>query len=244
MKEQIASAVLHQQSQRIQQEQHGQQGRNSQHKQHGQHDQHGQRPEQCLVILGLGSNLPGDVGSSEGQLIRAVQRLEESHVGRILQRSQLHITPPWGGVEQGEFHNAVIAIETALQPLDFLHTCQGIERAAQRTREVHWGPRTLDIDLLAVYRQDLDGYMELDSQGQWVDELILPHPLAHQRGFVLVPWGQMPLSRDQRFNLRGHSVAYWLGKLEVSNPQEVQDIRAVANPQWDGEDYSHLGWKL
>ncbi|MGH4023298.1 MAG: 2-amino-4-hydroxy-6-hydroxymethyldihydropteridine diphosphokinase [Pseudonocardiaceae bacterium] len=122
------------------------------------------------AVLSIGSN----VGDRVGFLRACVQGL-----GGVLQGvSGVYETQPWGGVEQGEFLNAVLLVEDpAADALDWLRRGQRCERAAARTREVRWGPRTLDVDVIDVDRTRRD-----DPQ------LTLPHPHAHQRAFVLVPW--------------------------------------------------------
>ena len=90
----------------------------------------------------------------------------------------MYATAPWGGVQQGEFLNAVVLVDDpSADASEWLRRGQCCEAAAQRTRTLRWGPRTLDVDVIDVeqIRQD-------DPQ------LTLPHPRAHERAFVLVPW--------------------------------------------------------
>ena len=100
-----------------------------------------------LAFVGLGSNMPGEVSSVDAQLVRAAALLEKSGAGQIVEHSRMYATPPWGVYEQDEFRNAVIAVETELEPLDFLHACQDVEKSAQRVRDVRQGP---DGDLYLV----------------------------------------------------------------------------------------------
>ena len=86
-------------------------------------------------------------------------------------------TKPVGGPEQSDYLNAVLIAESDLQSEEFLKNLQEIELKLGRTREVHWGPRTIDLDLI-IY-----GDKKITS-----DFLTLPHPLAHERSFVLSPW--------------------------------------------------------
>ncbi|MDQ2839038.1 MAG: 2-amino-4-hydroxy-6-hydroxymethyldihydropteridine diphosphokinase [Actinomycetota bacterium] len=87
-------------------------------------------------------------------------------------------TPPWGLVEQQPFLNAVlIAVDEHASPADWLARAQACEQEAGRTRELRWGPRTLDVDVIAV-----DEVLSTDP------DLTLPHPRAAERAFVLVPW--------------------------------------------------------
>lgn len=120
--------------------------------------------------IGLGSNL----GDRVANLQFAVSGFDS--VGDVLARSRIYETDPVGGPEQDRFLNAVILIDTDLEPLPLIAFCHGLEADAGRVREVHWGPRTLDVDILAW-----EG--GVFSTGG----LVIPHPRAHQRAFVLIP---------------------------------------------------------
>ena len=129
--------------------------------------------------VSLGSNLPDAVGDSPAILADAVARLAAADGVRVVAVSSLYRTAPVGGVEQPDFFNAVVVGETTLGAEDLLALCQAVEAAHHRTREVRWGPRTLDVDVLAF--------------GDELSEdpaLTLPHPRAHERAFVLVPWAE------------------------------------------------------
>src|SRR5699024_12132993 len=98
---------------------------------------------------------------------------------------QVYATPPWGVVTQDEFRNAVILVATHLEPLELLHACQKIENEGGRVRLQHWGPRTVDLDLLAAY--DAATGKPVISAGRWGEELILPPPYTPARGCGLGP---------------------------------------------------------
>ncbi len=126
------------------------------------------------VVLSIGSNL--------GDRLARLQSVVDGLAGAVRAVSPVYETDPWGGVEQGPFLNAVVlADDPALDAHGWLRRAQELERAADRVRDQHWGPRTLDVDLVMC---SADG-REVTSAD---DELTLPHPLAHQRAFVLVPW--------------------------------------------------------
>lgn len=130
------------------------------------------------AVLSIGSN----VGDSVAHLRSVLAALG----ARLQAKSSIYRTAPWGGVDQQPFYNAVvIAADPAWTPNNWLVFAQSCETAAQRAREVHWGPRTLDVDVIAVY----------DAAGRAVSQddpaLLLPHPRAHQRAFVLGPWAQV-----------------------------------------------------
>jgi 2-amino-4-hydroxy-6-hydroxymethyldihydropteridine diphosphokinase len=126
------------------------------------------------VVLSIGSNL--------GDRLARLQSVVDGLGAAVRAVSPVYETAAWGGVEQGPFLNAVvIADDPALDCRAWLRRGQELERDADRVREVHWGPRTLDVDLVTCH----DGASEVTSHDE---ELTLPHPLAHQRAFVLVPW--------------------------------------------------------
>ena len=123
------------------------------------------------IYLGLGSNL----GDRLATLQRAVDSLE-AHDVQVVRSSRIYETDPVGGPEQGAFLNAVIEVATDIEPMDLLGLCLAIETELGRDRGERWGPRTCDIDIL-TYRDEV------------IDEpaLTVPHPLMHERAFVLVP---------------------------------------------------------
>ena len=125
-----------------------------------------------LAYVALGSNL----GDPRQQLLDAMDALSNLPDTRLLQRSRLYRTPPWGMLEQPPFINAAVELDTALSPHALLDALLAIEQHAGRVRAERNGPRTLDLDLLHV-----DGVRLADPQ------LTLPHPRMADRAFVLLP---------------------------------------------------------
>jgi 2-amino-4-hydroxy-6-hydroxymethyldihydropteridine diphosphokinase len=125
-----------------------------------------------LAYLGIGSNL----GDRLGYLQLAVDRLAASPGVRVTGVSPVYETDPVGGPVQDDFLNAVVAIDTSLRPADLLAVCGAVETEAARVRDVRWGPRTLDVDVLWI-----DGYTSADPV------LTVPHPRMAERAFVLAP---------------------------------------------------------
>lgn len=123
------------------------------------------------VVLSLGSNL----GEREENISQAVAELnkiiEVTHLSTILE------TDPVGGLEQPDYLNAVLIGESSLDPKELLTKTLEIEKNLGRTREVRWGARTIDIDLIIA------GDLIMNTEF-----LTLPHPRAHERAFVLEPW--------------------------------------------------------
>jgi len=125
-----------------------------------------------LAYVALGSNL----GDPQQQLHDAMDALANLPDTRLLQRSHLYRTPPWGMLEQPPFVNAVVQLDTMLSPHALLDALLAIEQQSGRVRAERNGPRTLDLDLLHV-----DG-VQLDAP-----QLTLPHPRMAERAFVLLP---------------------------------------------------------
>lgn len=123
------------------------------------------------AYLGLGSNL----GERAYYLEEAISALMSPTI-KIVNTSRIYETEPWGVMDQPLYWNQVIEVETTLEPLDLLHACQEIELRLGRERKVHWGPRTIDIDLLLY-----------DNRVSKSEELMLPHPYLEDRAFVLAP---------------------------------------------------------
>lgn len=127
------------------------------------------------AVIALGSNLGNRLETLQG----AVDALEDTPGLRVKAVSQVYETEPWG-VESGSqqtYFNAVVLVKTTLPPSSLLERGLAIEEAFERVRDEHWGPRTLDVDILAY-----QGVISNDPL------LTLPHPRAHERAFVLVPW--------------------------------------------------------
>jgi 2-amino-4-hydroxy-6-hydroxymethyldihydropteridine diphosphokinase len=127
------------------------------------------------IALSLGSNL----GDKRGNIAKALVALDQGGV-RIVARSADYRTEPWGPIAQDWFVNACALAETDLAPDDLLALCLRVERQLGRIREVKWGPRAIDIDILTY--DDL----ELNTPS-----LTLPHPYIGERTFVLVPLAEI-----------------------------------------------------
>ena len=126
------------------------------------------------AVIALGAN----IGNPQEQMDIAVALLQESL--EITAISSFYKTAPVGGPEQPDYLNAVVLAESELSATDLLALLHGIEKVLGRERIEHWGPRTIDLDLIQ--------YGTLLSSA---DELRLPHPRAHERRFVLQPWAEI-----------------------------------------------------
>ncbi|MGS2613041.1 2-amino-4-hydroxy-6-hydroxymethyldihydropteridine diphosphokinase [Micromonospora sp. LZ34] len=165
------------------------------------------------AVLSLGSNL----GDRLDHLRTAVRALGDT----VLVVSGVYETPPWGDVDQPAYLNAVLlAADPAATPRDWLERARAAERAAGRTRDParRFGPRTLDVDVIAVWTDDDEPVLSDDP------ELTLPHPRAHLRAFVLRPWIDIqPYGR-----LPGHG---WLTDLLTTGPAAADALDLRPRPE-------------
>ncbi|MBD0424465.1 2-amino-4-hydroxy-6-hydroxymethyldihydropteridine diphosphokinase [Streptomyces sp. NPDC052309] len=127
------------------------------------------------AVIALGSNLGNRLETLQG----AIDALEDTPGVRVKGVSPVYETEPWG-VEPGtqpSYFNAVVVLKTTLPPSSLLERAHAVEEAFHRVRDERWGPRTLDVDIVA--------YADVVSDDP---QLTLPHPRAHERAFVLAPW--------------------------------------------------------
>jgi 2-amino-4-hydroxy-6-hydroxymethyldihydropteridine diphosphokinase len=134
------------------------------------------------ALLALG----GNVGDARDTLDGAIAQFCDGAEVRLTARSSDYLTPPWGVRDQPPFVNLCIAVETSLTPHALLARAQEVERAfgRDRTKERHWGPRTLDMDILTY-----------DDLVLRTPDLTLPHPRLFERAFVLVPLAEIAPDR-------------------------------------------------
>ena len=128
--------------------------------------------------LSLGANL----GAAAENLQEAVRRIGSTPGIGIMALSRTITTKPWGKTDQPDFQNLALGIDTELEPLTLLDALQAIETAMGRQRLQHWGPRLIDIDVIAY------DHLVMDTP-----RLVLPHPYAHERAFVLDPLREIAL---------------------------------------------------
>ncbi|AMO89478.1 2-amino-4-hydroxy-6-hydroxymethyldihydropteridine diphosphokinase [Corynebacterium simulans] len=147
------------------------------------------------------------IGSNMDDRRALLQTVFDEFAAETVAASPIYSTPPWGVTDQDEFLNAVLIVDVEESPLELLRRGQALEQAAERVRVRHWGPRTLDVDIVQV-----EGVTSSDP------ELTLPHPYAHERAFVLVPW----LAADPDARLGDTPVADLIAALD---PAEVEQVK-------------------
>jgi 2-amino-4-hydroxy-6-hydroxymethyldihydropteridine diphosphokinase len=159
------------------------------------------------AIIALG----GNVGDVRATFRKAIANICGMTQGALLARSADYSTPPWGEEDQARFINACIEIETSLDPHALLFTLHKIEQkfGRDRAKEQRWGPRTLDLDLIAYDDVKLDK-----------PELTLPHPRLLERAFVLVPLAEIAPRRV----IAGRNVKDALAQLSTDGIERLPDL--------------------
>lgn len=150
------------------------------------------------AYIALGSNM----GDKEKYLNEAVEKLQQTSDCQVLKVSDFLVTAPYGGVEQDDFLNGALALKTLLTPQELLERLHEIEQEAHREHLIHWGPRTLDLDILLYDDLVLD-----------TPDLIIPHVEMHLRDFVLIPLAQ--IAPWKRHPVLGLTVSQMLADLQA-----------------------------
>ena len=159
------------------------------------------------ALIALGGNI-GDVRATFRKAIANICGMTQT---ALLARSSDYVTPPWGELEQEPFINACVEIDTPLDPHALLFALQKVEAkfGRDRARERRWGPRTLDLDLIAY-----------DDVSLETPELTLPHPRLFERAFVLVPLAEIAPDRV----ICGRSVVSALAALSTDGIERLPDL--------------------
>jgi 2-amino-4-hydroxy-6-hydroxymethyldihydropteridine diphosphokinase len=129
-----------------------------------------------ITYIGLGSNM----GNKRAYIQNALGHLNNYPGVRLLRVASLYESAPWGYLDQEWFINTVAEVETSLAPEQLLQGLLAIEKNLDRTREIKWGPRTVDLDILLYGQETIN-----------LPQLQIPHPRMHERAFVLVPLAEL-----------------------------------------------------
>lgn len=147
------------------------------------------------AYLALGSN----IGDKKKHLKSAIDIINSNENIKLNKISSLYKTAPIGYTEQDWFLNAVIEIDTNLKPLELLDVCQFVETELKRKRIIHWGPRTIDVDVLLFNEEEINH-----------DRLLVPHPRMHERAFVMIPLSEI----NPNALVKGKTASYYKSILE------------------------------
>lgn len=157
------------------------------------------------ALVGLGSN----IGDKVANIRQAITLLMEPGDIRLVRTSRFYRTPPWGVLEQDWFVNACIAVATELGPHELLARCLAVENEMKRVREVRWGPRIIDVDVLTYKDVTLSD-----------PELTLPHPRITERAFVLLPLADIAPG----IVIAGHGLAHWLAAVDTAGVLPIEAV--------------------
>ena len=177
------------------------------------------RERQSHVVIAMGSNIGDSIETLHDAAISLYGLID------IIEVSAPVETDPVGGPEQPVYLNAVVTGTTHLAPSSLLAGLHDIERAHGRTREVRWGPRTLDLDLVQYGDPVFDTDVVMNSP-----TLTLPHPRAHERGFVLVPWLRADSEAVLRVDGQVRRVADLVSAMDVSGVRPGPDVDLLEGP--------------
>ncbi len=172
------------------------------------------RSSDGIAFIGMGSNL----GDRRDYLLRAVEELHRQPDVAVLRCSSIYETAPVGLTEQPDYLNMVIAVRADLPAVELLQLLLKIERSMGRVRDVRWGPRTIDLDLLLFGRTALQ-----------TEELELPHPRIGERAFVLIPLLEI-MQEDESIV---PTASDWHHALEAVEGKE--DVRLWLRTSWRSE---------
>lgn len=149
------------------------------------------------AYIALGSN----IGNRENYLLHAIKKINLHPSIEVVNISSIYETDPIGYTDQAQFLNMVINVNTELTASELLRSLQEIEKQLERKREVKWGPRTLDLDILLYNHENIDA-----------EQLIVPHPRMHERAFVLIPLYE--LNKDIRIPTLNKSISTIIDQLQ------------------------------
>jgi len=178
-----------------------------------------QRERQAPVVIAMGSNIGDSLETLHDAAVALYGLIDIDEVSPVVE------TDPVGGPDQPAYLNAVVTGTTSLAPSSLLAGLLDIEQAYGRTREVRWGPRTLDLDLIQYGDPVFDTDVRMDGA-----TLTLPHPRAHERAFVLVPWLQADPEAALRVQGQVRRVADLVAGLDTSGVRPGPDVDLLEGP--------------
>ncbi|MCR5979133.1 2-amino-4-hydroxy-6-hydroxymethyldihydropteridine diphosphokinase [Gordonia jinghuaiqii] len=160
-------------------------------------------------------------GSNVGDSMAYLRSVVDGFAADLVAVSSVYSTPPWGGVEQDDFLNITLIVDGRHDARQWLGRCAELERSAERTRDIRWGPRTLDVDVISV--ADAGSVIVSDDP-----VLTLPHPRAAQRAFVLIPWLEIEPDATLWTPEGERAVADLVDELDAADRDAVRCVGRVA----------------
>jgi 2-amino-4-hydroxy-6-hydroxymethyldihydropteridine diphosphokinase len=180
-----------------------------------------------MIIISLGANMPSRWGDAASTILEAFRQLDYAGI-TVIRRSALYVTTPLGVTDQPDFVNAAAAVSAAIPPIALLSVLKKIEAKAGRKRTRRWGPRALDLDIIDYQRRIInwpkDEVFSLKHKSELVPkpELVLPHPQAHRRPFVLQPLSEV--APHWHHPVFGQTTAYFLTRLRSAKGGHIKKM--------------------
>lgn len=171
-----------------------------------------------MIIISLGANVTSRWGNAAATLIEALHQLEREGIS-VIRRSALYVTTPFGVADQPDFVNAAALVRTSLPPVALLLVLKKIEAKAGRKPTRRWGPRALDLDIIDYKNRIISGSKDGTFSPKNKSHLVLPHPEAHRRAFVLRPLKEIaPYWHHPVF---GQPAAFFLTRLKYAKAGSI-----------------------
>ncbi len=180
-----------------------------------------------MIIIILGANVPSIWGDAVSTILEAFRQLDCAGVA-VIRRSALYVTTPLGVTDQPDFVNAAAVVFSAMPPKALLTVLKRIEVKAGRTTTKRWGPRALDLDIIDYKRRIINWSKHETFLTKNKSDLVLPHPQAHRRAFVLRPLSEV--APHWHHPVYGQSTAYFLTRLRDAEEGQILKIVNETRP--------------
>jgi 2-amino-4-hydroxy-6-hydroxymethyldihydropteridine diphosphokinase len=171
-----------------------------------------------MIIISLGANIASRWGDAANTISEAFRQLDNAGI-TVICRSALYVTTPFGVTDQPDFVNAAAAVTAAIPPRMLLSVLKTIEAEAGRKPSRRWGPRALDLDIIDFNRRIMNWPKDAVFSSKNKPDLILPHPEAHRRAFVLTPLNEV--APHWHHPIFGQTTAYFLTRLRFKKEGRV-----------------------
>jgi 2-amino-4-hydroxy-6-hydroxymethyldihydropteridine diphosphokinase len=171
-----------------------------------------------MIIISLGANVTSRWGNAAATVVEAFHQLEREGIA-IIRRSALYVTTPFGVTDQPDFINAAALVRTSLPPIALLLVLKKIEAKAGRKPTRRWGPRALDLDIIDYKRRIISGSKDGTFSPKNKSHLILPHPEAHRRAFVLRPVNE--IAPHWHHPVLGQTAGFFLAQLRYTKAGSI-----------------------
>jgi 2-amino-4-hydroxy-6-hydroxymethyldihydropteridine diphosphokinase len=174
-----------------------------------------------MIIISMGANVTSRWGNPATTILTALQQLEREGIS-VIRRSALLVTTPYGVADQPDFVNAAALLRSSLPPASLLSVLKKIEAKAGRKPTRRWGARALDLDIIDYKKRIISGSKDGTFSPKNKSHLVLPHPEAHRRAFVLRPLSE--IAPHWHHPIFGQTAAFFLTRLKYTSAGGILKI--------------------